>query len=324
MMVGQGFALDASQEETRLSCQMASVPTYSVSAAFANGPLMRQPIPNPADQYPTLWGNQLQALVPDQLQNAATLYANLSPTIESTDKMRAGLSQLGFNFATNLEYNYQGEDDWTPFVLQLQQAGAQLIYFSGSCLPNYQAFRQAAQVNGYEATYMTEANFYETGCVGSNSDGALDNTYVRMVFVPFEEAADNPATQDYLDLLAASGGDTSLLGATAASSFLLWATAAQACGSELTRQCVLDQIGQMHEWTGHGLHSTTDPGNNNAGTCSMIMLLDGDHYTRVTPEEPATFECAEGSNLTVETTASDAALLDANRVARQFDPSGTL
>src|SRR5215218_7344714 len=42
MLVGQGWSLDSSQEQTRLGCNMASVPTYSVSAAFANGALMVQ------------------------------------------------------------------------------------------------------------------------------------------------------------------------------------------------------------------------------------------------------------------------------------------
>jgi hypothetical protein len=285
---------------------------------------MRQPVPNPADQYPTEWGNILKDLFPDIITQGATVLANLSPTIEATDKFTAGMTQIGFEFPTTLQYNYQGEDDWTPFVLQLQQAGAKLVYFSGSCLPNYQNIRTAAQVNGYDATWILEGNFYETGCAAANTDGSLDNSYVRAVVVPFEEADINPATQDYLDLLSASGGDTSVLGATAVSAFLLWATAASDCGSELTRQCVLDGIGQIHSWTGHGLHAETDPGNNDAGTCAMLLELTGDHYEQVVPDEPGTFSCTDGSNVTVVTPENQAAMLDANRVARQFDPSGTL
>jgi hypothetical protein len=182
--------------------------------------------------------------------------------------------------------------------------------------------RQTAEVNGYSAIWIAESNGYETACAAANGDGALDGTYLRMVFVPFEEADVNPATQQYLDLVTASGGDTSLLGAQATSAFLLWATAAQACGSELTHQCVLDQIGSIHDWTGHGLHASTDPGANQAGTCGMLLEMQGDRYVRVTPEERGTFECDPNSALTVSTPASQAAMLDEGRVAHQFDPAG--
>ena len=53
MLVGEGWALDSAQEETRLGLRPAlRCPTYSVSPEFANAPLMYQPVPNPADVYP--------------------------------------------------------------------------------------------------------------------------------------------------------------------------------------------------------------------------------------------------------------------------------
>lgn len=39
MLVGEGWALDASQEQIRLGCDLAAVPAWSVSPAFAHGPL---------------------------------------------------------------------------------------------------------------------------------------------------------------------------------------------------------------------------------------------------------------------------------------------
>ena len=40
MMVGQGYALDSAQEDTRLGCKLATVPGYAASGDFANAPLM--------------------------------------------------------------------------------------------------------------------------------------------------------------------------------------------------------------------------------------------------------------------------------------------
>ncbi len=51
MLVGEAWALDSAQEETRVGCGLPAVPTYSVSPEFANGPQTFQPVPNPADIY---------------------------------------------------------------------------------------------------------------------------------------------------------------------------------------------------------------------------------------------------------------------------------
>ena len=34
-------------------------------------------------------------------------------------------------------------------------------------------------------------------CAAANTDGAMDDTYIRMVTIPFEEADANPATRDW-------------------------------------------------------------------------------------------------------------------------------
>ena len=127
------------------------------------------------------------------------MYGNFSATIETKDKTLSSYPALGFEFIANLEYNIVGEDDWTPFVLELKDAGVEHVYFTGTCLPNYQAFRAAASVNGYEAIYTTDANFYENSCREANSDGVMNNTYVRMAFIPFEERNYAPGVNDYLD-----------------------------------------------------------------------------------------------------------------------------
>ena len=77
----------------------------------------------------------------------------------------------------------------------------------------------------------------------------------------------------------------------AVSSFLLWATGAAACGSELTRDCVLEEISKITEWTGHGLHVPTNPAGNEAPNCGMLMELKGTEYVRAAPPAAGTWEC---------------------------------
>jgi hypothetical protein len=151
----------------------------------------------------------------------------------------------------------------------------------------------------------------------------MDGTYVRTSYVPFEDAASSQAMTDYLDILDGAGVVPSFLGTQASSSFMLWATAAAACGSDLTSDCVLEAIEGIDAWTGHGLHVPTDPSENQMVRCLALLVLEGTEWSRVYPEEPATFACPEDVGddewvVTIETAASQAAQLDENRVSTKF------
>ena len=89
MLVGQGWSLDSSQEATRLGCDMASVPAFSVSPEFANGKLMVQPVPNPIDYTPVEIAAAFQKEYPEQIKKSAVMYANYAATIDTKDKVLA-------------------------------------------------------------------------------------------------------------------------------------------------------------------------------------------------------------------------------------------
>lgn len=319
MLVGHGFTLDNLGEETRQTCGLASAPAWTVSADAAQAPLKVVGLPNPADQLPLSQGYMMAELFPDLITNTGIVLGNFAATRETAEKTRVTHEELGYEFPITLEYDINGEADWNPFVNQLADAGAGMVYFTGSCLPNYQGIRRASAQQGYEAIWFTDANFYEFGCAEANADGAMDDTYVRMATIPLTEGDANPATGQFVDIVTGNGGDLSLLGAQAVSSFLLWATAARDCGSDLTRDCVLANMEAVHEWTGGGLHVPVDPGANLAPTCGMLVKLEGTEYVRVRPEEPGTYECddawrAEG----LVTPAVTAAQLGPDRVSTLY------
>ena len=51
------------------------------------------------------------------------------------------------------------------------------------------------------------------------------------------------------------------LGINSFSSWLLWAQSAKACGSNLTRECILAEAAKVKSWDGGGLHAPFTPGN---------------------------------------------------------------
>ncbi len=317
MLVGEGWSLDSAQEETRLGCNLAAVPTYSVSAAFANGKDMIQPVPNPIDYTPVEIAAAMQKQFPDKITKSAVMFANYAATIDTKDKVLASYPDFGFTFLDCPQsYNIAGESDWKPFAQRLKDCGAEVVYFTGSPFPNFENLLDAAAQIDYKPIWITDANFYDLAFAQWNTSGNADNVYVREAFIPLEEASSNPATQDYIDIVKGNGGDVNQLGMQSASAFLLWATGAKACGSTLTSACVMDELGKVTDWTGGGLHAPTTPSSNKPPDCGLVLKLNGTAYERYYPEEVATYDCDPSYVVQVTGAVVDQANLDANRIAQ--------
>jgi Periplasmic binding protein len=321
MLVGEAWALDSAQEETRVGCSLPAVPTYSVSPEFANGPLAVQPVPNPADIYPAGHAGQLAELFPEEIKNASVMYGNFAATIDTKDKIVQTFDNFGFEFLDcPIEYNIQGEPDWRPFAQRLKDCGAEIVYYSGQPYPLMQnMLDDAAQVD-YRPIWVADLNAYLDSFAQWNATGNGDNVHLRSSFFPFEQADDVPALQQYIDIVEGNGGDISLLGVQSTSAFLLWATAADACGADLTRQCVLDELTGITSWDGGGLHAETNPGENLPPECSMLLKLDGTSWVQAYPEEVGEMECDPEGNVELTGRVVDQAELDENRVSTRFMP----
>ena len=317
MLVGQGWALDSAQEQTRLGCSMATIPGFAVSPAFANGKEMVQAVPNPVDFTPIEIAAAMQKKFPEQIKKSAVMYANYAATIDTKDKVLATYPQFGFDFLNcPQEYNIQGESDWKPFAQRLKDCGAEVVYFTGSPFPNFENLLDAAAQIEYKPIWLTDANFYDLAFAKWNVNGNGDNVYVRQAFLPLEQADSNPATQKYLDVVKATGGDVNQLGMQVASSFLLWAQAAKGCGSTLTRDCVLGELANISDWTGGGLHAKTQPSENLPPDCGIVLKLDGSKYVQYYPETKGEFDCDPSYVAQVTGPVVDKANLDANRVSQ--------
>jgi len=317
MLVGEGWSLDSGQEQTRLGCGLAAVPGFATSPQFANGKDMIQPLPNPVDYTSVEIASAMQKQFPEQVKKASVMFGNFASTIDTKDKVLASYPQFGFDFLPcPQEYNIQGETDWKPFVQQLKDCGAQAVYFTGSPYPFFENVLDAAVQIDYHPIWWADANFYDQTLAAWNTAGNGDDLYVRSTFAPLEEAASNPATQQYIDIVKGNGGDVSQLGEQATSAFLLWATGAKACGSTLTSACVMEKLSAIHSWTGGGLHAETDPPSNRPTDCGLVLKLDGTRFVRDYPEGEGTYDCSPDYVVKVTGRVADQAHLDANRISQ--------
>jgi hypothetical protein len=323
MLVGQGWALDSGQEQTRIACKLSTIPGFSVGTAFASGSGMEQPLPNPGDEETISSAFQIAQLFPDAVKKAAFVFAEFPATRETRDKAAAAYPKAGWKFlACDQKYNIVGESDWKPFASTLKACGVQAVVWVGSPDPNLENFLNASKQVGFAPqAWATDPNQYTAAFAKWNGQngGAANNVYVRMTGVPFEFAAQAPAVKQYMDLVAKSHGTIGLLGEQSASAFLLWATGVKACGSAVTAKCVLDSAAKQTDWTGGGLHIPADPGSNTASKCGMLLKLTGSAWVKVVPGGDTLFDCNDKYLVKgITTTAVTAAKLDANRVATEF------
>ena len=324
MLVGEGWANDESAEQTRVDCNLAAVPAFAVGPDVSNGPMLYTAAPVPVDYQPATTFFQLAQHFPQTKDAFAFLNTTLPVNASIVARSTPAVEAAGFKVINcGVTLNYMGEPNYLPFAQRLKACGAKIFYITNSPGPVVEGIISALAQVGDKALFVMQHNGYDENFAKWNTAGYADNVYVESEFQPMENASVVPAVQQYLDILKASGGKTGLLGMAAASSFLLWATAAKACGSTLTRQCMIDKLSAVHEWTGGGLHAPTDPGGNQLADCDMTLKMTGTSWAQVYPAEQGKFDC--DAKYLVKVPASGwNTTLNSDRIATKFLTSGII
>jgi hypothetical protein len=292
MMVGEGFALDQSAEQTRLGCNLVQVPGFAVGSDVANAYESYQPTPNPVNMSPVSSAYQVKALFPSKVLKVGEYSENLSPVEVSMAKAKQAFQQTGWKYLNcPFQIQYTGEPDYTPFAQKLQSCGAQVVYTDVSPSPELYGILQADNQLGYNPIWVGDTNLYSPQFAAWNTSGLANNFYVRSAYAPLNAANVVPAIKQYLNIVKASG-PTNQLGEQAASAFLLWATEAKACGSTLTRQCMVNNLSKVTAWTGGGLSAPGDVSKNTPPQCGVLLRLQNTKYVQVVPKKLGTYQCS--------------------------------
>ncbi len=292
MLVGEGFALDQSAEQTRLGCNLVQVPGFAVGSDVANAYESYQPTPNPVNMSPVSSAYQVKGLFPSKVQKVGQYIENLSPVEVSMAKAQQAFEQTGWKYLNcPFQIQYTGEPDYTPFAQKLQSCGAQVVYTDVSPSPELYGMLQADNQLGYNPVWVGDTNLYSPQFAAWNTSGLANNFYVRSAYAPLSAANVVPAIKQYLSIVSPSGA-TNQLGEQAASAFLLWATEAKACGSTLTRQCMVNKLATVTAWTGGGLSAPGNVAKNTPPQCGVLLRLQGTKYVQVVPKKLGTYQCS--------------------------------
>jgi hypothetical protein len=320
MLVGEGWALDEAAEQTRLGCNLVAVPGFAVGPDFANGPEMIQAVPNPDDYLPASIYYEMAQLFPQDIGAFDFLHTTLASATETTiAKVVGAVTTAGYHILNcGVTINYNGEPDYKPFAQKFLSCGVKMIYINLGAGPVLFGMIQAMDAVGVHPIYMAEANEYSSILSSWNTSGLGNNIYIREAFQPLENAANVPAVQQYLNIVKAVGGKTNQLGEQAASSFLLWATAAKSCGSTVTRQCILNYLSTVKSWTGGGMHAAADPADNLPPQCGLIIKLTGTTFSQFYPKTAGQYDCNPKYLYKVTPPSAYGTTLGADRVATKF------
>jgi hypothetical protein len=86
------------------------------------------------------------------------------------------------------------------------------------------------------------------------------------------------------------------------SSYLLFAQAATACGSDLTAECLLEEAEAAEGWTAGGLHAPQTPGNEVPSECFLILGLEADGFfynEEATQPNDGVYDCSPDNVMTL-------------------------
>ena len=278
-LVGGGAVFDADDNGQAVQCGLANIPGFVTTVAARRGNLTVQPVPNPVDKLPVGGYRAIDSIAPGALQHYGILTGNVPTTQQVRDSNVEAIEQLGGKVVYSKEYTVlPGESNWAPFVDDMKTSGVRAFELVGEPTNLEQLQSAMVTANYFPDVTIVNTNFYDSKFASEGGTNAK-NTYIRSIFFPLELKDENPATADFLALMNQfnPNGKIAQLGIQGMSAWMLFAQAANACGSQLTAQCLIDKA-KVSTWTGAGLHAPTSPGTNSPSTCGLLIKVDGTKF----------------------------------------------
>jgi ABC-type branched-subunit amino acid transport system substrate-binding protein len=294
-LVGSGSVQDDQGAVTMVRCGLVEVAAYTATYVKGLSPRVFSPAPNPGTEYTVGPGKLIAKQFPDAVKKAGILWPNLPVGRTQAARQRDAFEQrAGFTFTYSNPTDVLVQN-WGPIVSVLKGKGVEWIT-DVTTLSEMEHLLQAMSDASWRPTVVDLGQqYYDASLLGKpGTDGAfvLTNT------TPFEEADRSPALQVYLQWLKKASPSTppTTLGVQAFSAGLLFAQAAAAMDSHLTRDGLIAELKRIKKWDGGGLQAPADPGDNQGLRCFLYMRVQGNKFVRYWPKLPTDgtsgFDCS--------------------------------
>jgi ABC-type branched-subunit amino acid transport system substrate-binding protein len=294
-MVGGGAVFDDTGQEDRLTCLLPDIAGYVVSAKAKGADLLVQPVPNTVDAVNVAAQRYVMERFPDSVDAVGYLTGNVPATVAVNDQNQEAAEDLGLETVYEAQYNAAGESSWTPLAQALQSEEVKGLQWTGEP-ENLAKLLVALDDIGYELEWVTAAANHLDQKLIDQGGAAVNNVFIAGSVVPYFQAEDNEATQQYQDLFEEylpDGRSQAYLGYQAFSAWLLFAQAVKECGSDVTRKCVFENAQSVEDWTGGGLHAASNPAEALPPECATLSEATPEGFQVATDFEPTEglFDC---------------------------------
>jgi ABC-type branched-subunit amino acid transport system substrate-binding protein len=291
-MVGTMGVLDNTGVAAWEKCGIPNFTAATVSSAAANAKLMYPSNPLPANQeniggFPVIFQQN-----PGVQDHIGTLYAAGAAAAREQHTYNEAITADGGKVVYSAQYNALGQVNWAPYVEAMKKAGVQMMFLNDT-IPTSVALDQAMSTAGwYPKVQISPPQDYDTSFLTTGASVAK-NYYVYMPSEPLEAASAVPAVTQYEQIVSkyVPSAHLGFFGEMAFGSWLLFSEAAKACGSNLTRTCVEQQVAKQTNWTGGGLQGTINPASNKASDCYIVMKIENAKFVQVIPSKLGQFYC---------------------------------
>jgi hypothetical protein len=292
-MVGTMGVLDNTGVAAWQKCGIPNFTASTVSSLAANAPLMYPVNPLPANQeniggFPIIFQQY-----PGVQDHIGSLYAEGAAGAREQHTYNEAIAADGGKVVYTAEYNATGQVNWAPYVEAMKKAGVQMLFLNDT-FPTSVALDQAMSTAGwYPTLQISPPQDYDTGFLATGASVAK-NYYVYMPSEPLEAASAIPAVAQYESIVKqyVPSAHQGFFGEMAFSSWLLFAEAAKACGSGLTRACLEQEVAKQTNWTGGGLQGSINPASNKASQCFIVMKIENGKFVQAIPATLGQFDCS--------------------------------
>ncbi len=306
--VGNGNAFDSAGVKIREGCKLGQIPAYVTSPQAVDAKFQVQSVPIPSTQINDGAMRLLAAAYPDTKTGGVGIgSSSLASIIPTGLKAQSYLEQIGVKVAVVQNQPVQ-VDNYRPYIEQLKSTGAKGFFQISAQDPT--PIVQAMKNTSYNPDWILySTQFYGPQAEdGAKALGSLPPSYVQFGAIPFELKDKYPVLQTTEDIIkgAVSNPKLTTFTLSSMSSWLLFATSAKACGSNLTVDCVLEKAKDHTDWTAGGIYPPQDIKDYKASPCIALVKLTAAGFSydeKVTDPTPGSepFNCDPENVKTVKT-----------------------
>ncbi len=183
---------------------------------------------------------------------------------------------------------------YTPIVQQMKDAGSTYAR-SGLGSDSTVSLRKEAKLQGLTDVKVWDCSVQcYNGALLEQGGADVEDQYVYLGFVPFEEAGSNKMLASYVKSVGKDKADG--FGAQAWAASIYFRDAVNAIvkdggNNALTRARLLEAADGINGFTAEGMIGKTDVGKRIPSTCYAILQVKNGKFVRVTPSKKGTFTC---------------------------------